>query len=744
MIRNNTTGAAMAPLSAASSIDESRWKSRREIMFTRVGILFTLIATVMVAIEQGPILTEQFHQEQWRQFAIHGIFLLITTLLVYGGLVYLFTRMGYMHRLRRHAPASREDLDTLLSNQQAPALTVLVPSFKEDRNVIYQTLMSAALQEYPRRHVVLLIDDAPNSPSAADREQLAAARELPQHINSLFAPIAHQIIQARDTFLQQVRHGQVDANFATAELISLWRIAAGWFARRASEHDMSDHTERLFVEQVLQARETTCQQRAQQLADGLAGGAALLALENEFLKLITLFDCQLTSFERKRYVNLSHEPNKAMNLNSYIQLTGKHYREHFTEQGWWLEEVEPSRATLSVPAASYFVTLDADSILLPEYALRLIQIMALPGNERMAVAQTPYSAIPGASSTLERVAGATTDMQYIIHQGFTHHNATYWVGANALLRREALDDIAETDIERGHTITRYIQDRTVIEDTESSVDLAARGWTLYNYPQRLAYSATPADFGALLIQRRRWANGGLIILPKLLGYLMRKPQHKIAEGMLRLHYLISIAAVNVGLLLMLFMPFSESIKTVWLPLTALPYYWLYGRDLVLCGYRVSDLLRVYALNLLLIPVNLGGVIKSLQQAITRQKIPFGRTPKIKGRTATSPLYIIAAYTLLALWLISAQGDLVSGRVIQGAFALLNAVIVFYAIAAFIGFRASWDDITVSLGKPVAEPISLPADLAIVGGNDSIFRQERRRRNYPDHARNGKQERRLRM
>jgi len=62
------------------------------------------------------------------------------------------------------------------------------------------------------------------------------------------------------------------------------------------------------------------------------------------------------------------------------------------------------------------------------------------------------------------------------------------------------------EVERGFTVTRYIQDRTVIEDTESSVDLVERGWRLYNYPERMAYSATPPDFGSLLIQRRRWVN----------------------------------------------------------------------------------------------------------------------------------------------------------------------------------------------------------------------------------------------
>lgn len=80
-------------------------------------------------------------------------------------------------------------------------------------------------------------------------------------------------------------------------------------------------------------------------------------------------------------------------------------------------------------------------------------------------------------------------------------------------------------------MARYIQDRTVIEDTESSIDLIAAGWRLHNYPDRLAVSATPADLGVLVIQRRRWANGGLIILPKLLRYLVSRPRRvaKLAE-----------------------------------------------------------------------------------------------------------------------------------------------------------------------------------------------------------------------
>ena len=58
-----------------------------------------------------------------------------------------------------------------------------------------------------------------------------------------------------------------------------------------------------------------------------------------------------------------------------------------------------------------------------------------------------------------------------------------------MIRKRALEDIVETEFVGGFEVRRYIQDRTVIEDTESSIDLGTHGWTLVNYPERLSYSA---------------------------------------------------------------------------------------------------------------------------------------------------------------------------------------------------------------------------------------------------------------
>ncbi len=384
----------------------------------------------------------------------------------------------------------------------------------------------------------------------------------------------------------------MDARCEAHDLAWLYDRLAGWFEEQASRLERRDHVDELFAEQTLHAparkhRETAAQLRhSAACRDACPDEADLLC---HYRWLDSAFRVEVTSFERKGYRNLSHAPNKAMNLNSYISLLGRRVAEARGRGGIVLRAASAAEPGVDIPESEYVLTLDADSVLSPDYTATLVEVMEDAGNERIAVVQTPYSSVPGAPGNVERVAGATTDIQYLIHQGFTRHGATFWVGANAVLRKAALDDIATDadDIGGGLTLRKFIQDRTVIEDTESSVDLVVRGWRLHNYPERLSYSATPPDYGALLIQRRRWANGGLLILPKLLLLLQRDrgTRPSMGELLMRLHYLTSIAGVNAGLLLLLTLPFADWLSNLWLPLTALPYFTLYARDLRLVGYR---------------------------------------------------------------------------------------------------------------------------------------------------------------
>lgn len=420
-------------------------------------------------------------------------------------------------------------------------------------------------------------------------------------------------------------------------------------------------------------------------------------IRREYRRLAAMFRVRFDSFERKRYANFSHAPNKAMNLNSYLGLIGGSFREIERDDGVHLEPCARDEATRRVSRSDYIITLDADTVVLSDYAIRLVDIMEQPGNEQLAVAQTPYSAFPGAPG-LERLAGATTDIQFLTHQGTTYFNATSWVGANALLRCSALHDIASERQEQGHPVKVFIQDKTVIEDTGSTIDLILKGWRLHNYPERLAYSATPADFGALLIQRRRWANGGLIIVPSLLRYAVNGPLTfgKLFEVFLRLYYLTSTTIVSAALLMLFLSRYDDSLISVWLPLAASPYQVLYGYDLSRIGRRWRDLPSIYALNMLLLPVQLGGTLQCLRQIITGRRAPFGRTPKVSGRTAVPLVYLMAEYAVLSFSLYCAAIDVAEHKYFHLAFTTLNSAAFLYGICRFIGLGNTWQDIAAGL------------------------------------------------
>ena len=430
-----------------------------------------------------------------------------------------------------------------------------------------------------------------------------------------------------------------------------------------------------------------------------------------YRRLAWIFRAQLSSFERKQYASLSHEPNKAMNLNSYLGLMGGSFREISSAAGRVLAPAAPGASDLNVPDPDYVLTLDADSVLLPEYCLRLVHFLGQSEHSDVAVAQTPYSAFPGATTRLEVVAGATTDVQHIAHQGLTFYDATFWVGANAVIRKRALDDIVRVSYIGDWEVRSYIRDRTVIEDTDSTLDLTVKGWQLLNIPERLSYSATPPDFGSLCIQRRRWSNGGLLIMPKLLSEWRanrrRGDRTRIGEVYLRFNYMASIAWSSLGLLILLAFPFRSTLISPLLGLIALPYFLAMASDLRYCGYRRLDALRIYGFNLILIPVNLAGSGASLIQAITATKGSFGRTPKVRSRTVAPFLFILAPYVLLLLSIYTFQHAYRHQNWENLAFAAFNTLLGGYAIVAYIGLRNSvvdtWIHFKSLLYKPAKPP-----------------------------------------
>ncbi len=625
-------------------------------------------------------------------------FLLVVSLLAASALAYLVGRLGFYYRAKRHRRVPRAMLDDYFAETR-PSLTALVPSYQEEQGVIRMTLLSTALQEYPDMRVVLLIDDPPDPRYATPYRQLSAARALPGEIEELLSGPRRRFDEALARFEATVDCEAYTCRDDVEQLALNYEYAADWISALIAGYAPCDHNEQFFANHVLGQLASDLSLTGAALRGAAAddpGRLPVARLAHLYRRLAWIFRAQVTSFERKRYVSLSSEPNKAMNLNSYIGLMGGRYLDVRTPAGRTLVDAGDADPDLIVPETDYVLTIDADSVILPEYCLRLVYLLEQEEHQRVAVAQSPYSAFPGATTRVERIAGATTDLQHIIHQGMTYYGASFWVGANAILRKRALDEISETEYSGGFAIHRYISDRTVIEDTESTIDLAAHGWALHNYPERLAYSATPADFGSLCIQRHRWANGGLLIVPKLWRCIQQRRWNNertgLAELLLRMNYMASVFWSSLSVLFLMLFRFNGHLLTPLTYVVAVPYFLAMAGDLRYCGYKASDALRIYGFNLLLLPVNLAGSLSSVVQALTSSKGRFMRTPKVRNRTVPGFVFVVLPYLLVGVSLWTLRGAYTHDQWANSVFAALNAVLAAYAIVAFVGVRNSLVDI----------------------------------------------------
>src|SRR5690606_13921414 len=106
-----------------------------------------VVSTIFRQFIEGP---------QTFQFIMEALgYLVVVTLLTFSALMYLVARQGALQRFSKHVRVPRAELDKHFSESQ-PSITVLVPSYNEEPQVVRKTLLSAALQEYPKMRVVLL------------------------------------------------------------------------------------------------------------------------------------------------------------------------------------------------------------------------------------------------------------------------------------------------------------------------------------------------------------------------------------------------------------------------------------------------------------------------------------------------------------------------------------------------------------------------------------------------------------
>lgn len=174
------------------------------------------------------------------------------------------------------------------------------------------------------------------------------------------------------------------------------------------------------------------------------------------------------------------------------------------------------------------LVLDADHVPLPDALDTLVGYFE---DSRVALVQTPHD-FSNHDSIQHYDMGRHEQSVFFsaICAGKNRHNAAYWCGSCALIRREALLSIGGVATD------------TIAEDFHTTIKLHRRGWRTH-YDQRIiAQGRAPHDLAAYLLQRDRWARGNLAVFTT--GESPLRARELTAKQ--RMSYLASLASYMAG------------------------------------------------------------------------------------------------------------------------------------------------------------------------------------------------------
>ena len=177
-----------------------------------------------------------------------------------------------------------------------------------------------------------------------------------------------------------------------------------------------------------------------------------------------------------------------MNLNSYMGLMGHTYREVQTAGGAALAPALPGEG-FEVTDPDYVVTLDADSVLLPEYCLRLVHLLEQQQHQDNGDRADPLQRVP----RVDDPAGADRGRD---HRPAAHRApGTHLLQRHVLGRRERGDPEAGARLDRRDVLHRRLGDQAVHQGPHGH-----RGHRVHHRPGAARLAAVQLPGAALLLR----------------------------------------------------------------------------------------------------------------------------------------------------------------------------------------------------------------------------------------------------
>ena len=413
-----------------------RYPGGRELAWARVLLLITLAGFVVYLVQwirgyggrTGPAAIA----EAW-------VYLLLLATLTASACGYLIARLGYIYRIRAHRRMPRKLIDDAFDRDN-PTLTVIVPSYREEPRVVRQTLLSAALQEYPGIRVALLIDDPPDPAYAASGEAHLSPHVRCRRRSTRSCAGPRTLFEgALNAFESKAGSAlTVPPRGAPAPSPRRTRRRSRGSGRRPTARRSSTTRTRSSWTRSSDGWPTTSPPTPEALRQAARDGAELSVtrVRQLYRRLAWIFrrGGHLVRAQDLR-LPLARSRTRRRTSTATSASWAARYRVRDTAAGKILPAASPAAARPRHPRPR-----------LRAHARRRQHAAAgvLPAARRLHVAARERPdrgradavlGVRGASTRLERIAGGTTDVQHIVHQGMTRFGATSWVGASAVLRK---------------------------------------------------------------------------------------------------------------------------------------------------------------------------------------------------------------------------------------------------------------------------------------------------------------------
>jgi len=159
-------------------------------------------------------------------------YLIVMTFFAFALVMYLLARRSALRRHGRHRAPDR--LESHFATTQG-STTVLVPPYTEELTDVRASVWAAALQEYPKLRVVLLLDDPPRPLEAHIAARLDESRTITDRVTLVLAEPSRRF---RDELLAceiRLAESSLIAPEAVRDLAESYRFAIERLAAEAAE-----------------------------------------------------------------------------------------------------------------------------------------------------------------------------------------------------------------------------------------------------------------------------------------------------------------------------------------------------------------------------------------------------------------------------------------------------------------------------------------------------------------------------